>query len=243
MANIKPVIGICTRKMDKEFFPSVGAPRSYVEAVIRAGGIPILMPFELAGEDQARLLDSLDGVIFTGGGDLAVEFYGGTMSDLVTDIDDDRDRFEMDLAKLVLESDLPVLGICRGLQLLNVAMGGSLIEDIPSEVTNALAHPYVEGDAFDKLVHSIEIKEDSLLGEVCGVKELQVNSLHHQGIRKVADGLDAVAWSPDGVVEGAVMQDRAFGVLVQWHPECLPEEAHAQALFAAFVQAAQKRVE
>ena len=111
--------------MDKEFFPSVGAPRSYVEAVIRAGGIPILMPFELAGEDQARLLDSLDGVIFTGGGDLAVEFYGGTMSDLVTDIDDDRDRFEMDLAKLVLKSDLPVLGICRGLQLLNVAMGGS----------------------------------------------------------------------------------------------------------------------
>ena len=243
MANIKPMIGICTRKMDKEFFPSVGAPRSYVEAVIRAGGIPILMPFELAGEDQARLLDSLDGVIFTGGGDLAVEFYGGTMSDLVTDIDNDRDRFEMDLAKLVLESDLPVLGICRGLQLLNVAMGGSLIEDIPSEVADAVAHPYVEGDAFDKLVHSIEIKEDSLLGEVCGVKELQVNSLHHQGIRKVADGLDAVAWAPDGVVEGAVMQDRAFGVLVQWHPECLPEEAHAQALFAAFVQAAQKKVE
>ena len=99
------------------------------------------------------------------------------------------------------------------------------------------------GDAFDKLVHSIDIKEDSLLGEVCEVKELQVNSLHHQGIRKVADGLDAVAWAPDGVVEGAVMQDRAFGVLVQWHPECLPEEAHAQALFAAFVQAAQKRVD
>ena len=243
MANIKPMIGICTRKMDKEFFPSVGAPRSYVEVVIRAGGIPILMPFELTGEDQAHLLDSLDGVIFTGGGDLAVEFYGGTMSDLVTDIDDDRDRFEMDLAKLVLKSDLPVLGICRGLQLLNVAMGGSLIEDIPSEVADAVDHPYVEGDAFDKLVHSIEIKEDSLLGEVCGVKELQVNSLHHQGIRKVADGLDAVAWAPDGVVEGAVMQDRAFGVLVQWHPECLPEEAHAQALFAAFVQAAQKRVE
>ena len=243
MANIKPMIGICTRKMDKEFFPSVGAPRSYVEAVIRAGGIPILMPFELAVEDQAHLLNSLDGVIFTGGGDLAVKYYGGTMSDLVTDIDDDRDRFEMDLAKLVLKSDLPVLGICRGLQLLNVAMGGSLIEDIPSEVADAVAHPYVEGDAFDKLVHSIEIKEDSLLGEVCGVKELQVNSLHHQGIRMVADGLDAVAWAPDGVVEGAVMQDRAFGVLVQWHPECLPEEAHAQALFAAFVQAAQKRVE
>ncbi len=242
MANIKPLIGICTRKMDKEFFPSVGAPRSYVEAVMRAGGIPILMPFELTGKDQAHLLNSLDGVIFTGGGDLAVEFYGGTMSELVTDIDEDRDRFEMDLANLVLERDLPVLGICRGLQLLNVAMGGTLIEDIPSEVADALGHPYVEGDAFDKLVHSIEIKEDSLLGDVCGVKELQVNSLHHQGIRKVADGLEAVAWAPDGVIEGAVMQDRDFGVLVQWHPECLPEEAHAQALFAAFVKAAQKRV-
>lgn len=242
MANIKPVIGICTRKMNKEFFPSVGAPRSYVEAVIRAGGIPVLMPFEIGLEDQARLLSSFDGVIFTGGGDLAVEFYGGTMSELVTDIDDDRDRFEMNLAKLVLESDLPVMGICRGLQLLNVAMGGTLIEDIPSEVANALGHPYVEGEAFDKLAHSIEIKEDSLLGELFGVKELQVNSLHHQGIRKMADRLEAVAWAPDGVIEGAVMQDRDFGVLVQWHPECLPEAAHAQALFAAFVKAAQKRI-
>lgn len=240
MADNKPLIGICTRNMEKEFFPSVGAPTYYVEAVVRAGGIPLLMPLQTKKEDLPLLLAELDGVIFTGGGDVAVEFYDGEMSDKVTLVDVPRDEFELALVKAALASDVALLGVCRGLQVVNVALGGRLFEDVPSQVTDALPHPYVEGDAFDKLVHAVTIEEDSLMAKVMGATEIEVNSLHHQAIRELGEGLQACAWAADGVIEGAVMSDRDFGILVQWHPECLPNEPHAQQLFAAFVNAAKK---
>ena len=240
MTNKKPIIGICTRNMEKEFFLSVGAPTFYVDAIVRAGGIPLLMPLQTKKEDFGEMLDVVDGVIFTGGGDIAVDFYGGEMSEKVTLIDVVRDEFELGLAKEILKREMPVLGICRGLQLMNVAMGGTLFEDIPSQVENALAHSYVDGDAFDKLVHDVSVGEDSMLFDVFGEKRVTVNSLHHQSVRDLAEGLTVVATADDGVIESALMNDRDFGVLIQWHPECLPEATHAQQLFVAFVDAASK---
>jgi len=139
-------------------------------------------------------------------------------------------------------SGLPFLGICRGHQVINVAFGGKLYTHISDQLKNALDHRYIEGQPFDKYAHSVKLEANSALAGILGETEFEVNSLHHQGVEVVGQGLKPIGWSPDGLVEALELPGHPFGLSVQWHPEWLPDDKRSQALFMAFVAAAQKRI-
>lgn len=233
----KPIIGICTRNMNKEILPSVGSSIYYSQAVIQAGGIPVLIPLHLLQEDMPQILNVVDGVIFTGGGDIDLRFYEGEESTTIDLVDVERDKFELAFAKQVIDKKIPVLGICRGLQVINIALGGTLYTDIPSQIDEHLSHSYIENEPFDMIAHVIEIDEDSALFQIVEKKELAVNSLHHQCIKNLAPSLRQTAVAADGVIEAAEVRDYPFGILVQWHPECLPASEDTQKIFNAFISA------
>jgi len=203
----------------------------YVGAVREAGGIPVVLPD--AGGNEASIegyLESLDGLLLPGGADIPPSEYGEDPHPTVRELDEDRYRFERALSRAWLErTDKPLLGICLGNQWLNVAGGGSLVQDIPSEY----GVDHREG-------HSISIEPDSRLAGILGATELEVNSNHHQAVKKVGEGLRVVARCPDGVVEATeVAGGDRFVVGVQWHPERMIAEDERQAgLLEAFVEAA-----
>jgi putative glutamine amidotransferase len=148
---------------------------------------------------------------------------------------------EIHLIQQALQARQPFMGICRGLQVINVALGGSLYEDILDQRSGALRHAYGDLQPRNYLAHTVQLEESSLLASYLGASELQVNSLHHQGIRRLADGLKAAAIAPDGLVEAFEMPGYPFALAVQWHPEALQEHTSMQRLFQAFVKACQMR--
>jgi putative glutamine amidotransferase len=151
-------------------------------------------------------------------------------------ISPERDILELALIEAFLDEGKPLLAICRGIQVLNVAFGGTLHTHIADQVDNALKHDWFPGYPRDKRAHTVSLKCESLLHEIFGADEIPVNSLHHQGIAQVGGGLEAIGFAPDGLVEALVVKDAAFALGVQWHPECLPEDPGMQALFIAFVE-------
>jgi putative glutamine amidotransferase len=188
----------------------------YARAVDQAGGIPIILP-PTAPEDAPAALDRLDAVLFTGGGDIDPAFYGAARQPRLGRVDRDRDVFELALARASIDSNVPLLGVCRGLQLLNVATGGSLHQDIPSELGGALDHrPKL---ARYEVAHAVTIAPGSLLHRVIQHESMDVNSIHHQAIDRLGKGLVVSARSADGLVEAVEMPSRAFVLAVQWHPE------------------------
>ena len=207
----------------------------YTAMVQRSGGLPVaLVPLE----DPTHLAGRMDGLVLTGGGDVDPARYGGAHHEKVYGIEHDRDEFEIALVRLALEMRLPTLAICRGQQILNVALGGTLIEDIATSVEAPLTH-LREGDDARSPVHDLTLVEGSRLATTLGVTELRVNSVHHQAIREPGQGLTVTAWSSDGVVEGLEHADETWPMWsVQWHPEWLPEAPSSRALFGALVDAA-----
>jgi putative glutamine amidotransferase len=206
------------------------------QAVTVAGGTPVLIP---PGWDTATLraqFSALDGILLSGGGDIDPACYGSTPIASVGGVDPDRDRTELTLAQWALAENKPIFGICRGLQLLNVACGGTLYRDV-SEHANAIRHTYTPGYPADLLAHPVEIVEDSMLAAIVGKRDANVNSLHHQACNEIAPGLRVVAQAPDGMVEAVEVPDHRFVLAVQWHPEALPAAAESEALFRAFVAA------
>jgi putative glutamine amidotransferase len=195
----------------------------------------------LAEETLDAILRRLDGIVFTGGGDVAPERYGSQAHPLVDDVDADRDRVEVHLLKRTLEQGLPFLGICRGLQVINVALGGTLYEDILDQRPNSLKHQYYPNWPRNYLAHSVQVEQNSRLGKMLGAPAVQVNSLHHQGIRDLAAPLQATAFAPDGVIEAFELAEHPFGMAVQWHPEWLQEHLPMQTLFRTFVRAADEK--
>jgi putative glutamine amidotransferase len=183
----------------------------------------------------------LDGILFTGGGDVHPEQYGSQPHPLVDDVDSDRDRVEIHLLQRILGNGLPFFGICRGLQVINVALGGTLFEDILDQRPDSILHRYYPDWPRNHLAHGIQVEEGSRLGQILGESNLQVNSLHHQGIRELAAPLRASASASDGLVEAFELADHPFGLAVQWHPEWLQEHPPMQTLFRAFVQAADEK--
>lgn len=237
-----PVIGLTVyRALNRQGSPILSIGESYVRAVQQAGACPVLIPLGLPEASLDALLPRLDGVIFTGGGDLHPELYGSTDHPLVDDVDTDRDRVEIHLFKQTLQAGTPFMGICRGLQLINVAMGGTLYEDILDQRSGALHHQHNDLQPRNYLAHPVSIQTGSRLHGILGSPQTHVNSLHHQGIRELAPGLQATAFAPDGLIEAFELADHPFGLAVQWHPEWLQEHAEMRALFAAFVQAAGQR--
>jgi putative glutamine amidotransferase len=237
----QPVIGItCYRFIHQNGYPYLGINEAYTQSIHNAGGIPVLIPLGLPEENLLTLLPRLDGVLFSGGGDVHPDQYGSQPHPLVDGVDEDRDRVEIFLLHQVLKNRKPFLGICRGLQVINVALGGSLYEDILDQKPNSLRHQLNDEEPRDFLAHEVQIESGSRLAEILQSSQLQVNSLHHQGIRKLADGLLATAFAPDEIIEAFELPDQPFGLAVQWHPEALQAHAPMRRLFQAFIQACQK---
>lgn len=238
-----PLIGLTTRNTVSPTYniPLISSPRSYVEALSRAGAAALLLPLGLKKDQLERLVNMLDGIIFTGGGDIETARFQGTDHPLVSLVDPERDEMEFDLVCKVREAEIPLFGICRGIQVINVAFGGSLYTHLADQAPETVEHTFFPGYPWDHIAHAVQVAQGSLLAEIVEEPSIQVNSLHHQGIRALASNLTAVGWSPDGLVEAVELTDYPFGLAVQWHPEWLPEAPHSQALFEAFVAAASHR--
>lgn len=243
MPKSYPLIGLVAYDKVIRHNPDVvvmGVLSPYVKAIIDAGGSPILLPDSLPSEQATALLDRLDGIVFTGGGDIHPRQYGQEIMHTSVDrIDEVRDRFEIDLIREVLENDLPMLGICRGHQVLNVALGGTLWQDIGTQIPDSLEHHYFrDGFQWDYLPHDIMIDASSRLAQLLGTTHTMVNSLHHQAVRDLADGLQVTAWSEDEVIEAMEMPSQRFAVSVQWHPECIVDNVPAmRGLFRGLIEA------
>lgn len=242
----RPLIGCGTYRKTVDQTPPIevyGLMPAYVDAVRAAGGLPVLIPLGLEEDEVRSLLARVDGLLLPGGGDVGPTHYGGNDRDpTVRDIDDLRDRAEFLLIEHALEQVKPLLAICRGLQIFNVALGGSLWEDVRSHMPGAMAHDYFGQNGRDFLAHDVTITPGSLLARALESERSPVNSLHHQGIRRLAPGLRAVATAPDGLVEAAEVPDHPFALGVQWHPENLIGSVPPmRGLFRLFVQAANGR--
>ena len=226
-----PLIGLTARHQPGE--PSFFLQQNYSRAVLKGGGVPLMLPPILSAEEIESLLGTLDALILTGGEDINPLLYGSTPHPKLGAVHTERDRFEIALCRAWLKTGKPLLGICRGLQLLNVAAGGVLIQDIASECPSAMRHTH-QGPTTDP-VHTVEVKEGSLLGRFLGVQQgdaaptVIVNSLHHQAVSSIAPGFRVSALAPDGIIEGIEANDGTAVLGVQWHPENL-FDAHPEQL-------------
>lgn len=238
----KPLIGITSgtsTRPDMPDFVVVTAYNANVAALERAGALPVVIPSTLSDDALRGLYERLDGVLLPGGGDIDSKYWGEALHPSVYGLDAPRDHAEITLARWAVADDLPLFGICRGHQVFNVALGGALIQDIPSELAGALTHNNFSPQPRDLKAHPVEVAPDSRLAGIVGAGDgLMVNSIHHQGVRTVPPGVRVTALSPDGVVEATEMPDRRFVLTVQWHPEDLTAEPAMFALFRAFVDAA-----
>jgi len=235
----KPLIGLTSsRILNSDGLPTFAVNEPYARSVSMAGGIPILIPLNIGNPDLDMLLGKLDGIIFTGGYDIDPTKYGGQPNRKVTHIDQERDETEIYLVQAMVERNKPFLGICRGLQVINVAMGGSLYEDLPEQFPGDTLHDNHHKPR-DFLAHAVKVESGSRLAQILSQEEVKVNSLHHQGIRKLGSHLRPTAYSPDGLVEAFELPGSKYGLAVQWHPEELQAHEAQRLLFQAFVHACQ----
>lgn len=241
MPTMRPVIGLTCSTSTEKGLPRYHCPEPYVRRVEEAGGLPILLPTT----DPARvpgLLALVDGVILIGGDDVDPALYGAKRHPALGSVDRARDRFEIEVARRASAGALPAFGICRGCQVMNVALGGTLIQDIPSEVSSALAHAeLVDAASAGAPVHSASVVPGTRLHRVLGRRRVAVNSHHHQSVDRPAEGFDVTARTSDGVVEAAEIPGHVFFLGVQWHPERMPKTDATRRLFRAFVAAASVR--
>jgi putative glutamine amidotransferase len=240
---MRPVIGI-TASIDHRlpaFGETYSLTRKYAEGVLQAGGVPVIVPHNLDEDALRVVLDRLNGVVLSGGGDIDPVLFSEDAHSATGQIESDRDRVELMLARWVVERDIPFLGICRGIQVLNVALGGTLLQDIPSQVPKALPHSFDRRmTPRDYLAHPVKIDPDSQLARVMQLEVARTNSWHHQSIKQVADRLQATAVAPDGVIEAVEVPGQRFAIGVQWHPEWLFEEyPEHRRLFKGLIEAAQ----
>jgi putative glutamine amidotransferase len=245
MTDTLPLIGITVGagKLDESNGAGLRVRSTYPHAVEIAGGAPVLIPLKIDRRALRSVYDRLDGVILSGGGDIGPGRYKAKTSPYSVEIDPDRDEIETQIITWAVEDDKPVLGICRGHQALNVALGGTLIQDIWFEVPGSLRHESPSDEWFTRMAHEVRVEPGSRLYQALGLtgQRLAVNSLHHQAVGQIAPDLCIVAQADDGVVEGLEHPDRRFVVSVQWHPEALAErDATQRRLFEAFIQAASR---
>ena len=244
MSKSKPIIAVTAGKgAPVNNQAMVALKDEYVTAITRNGGIPLLVSTGMEIDTIPSLLARVDGVLLTGGSDLDPQLFGGGHNPKVYGIDQARDAFEIALVKHLVESGKPFLGICRGTQVMNVALGGTLYLDIADELPAALKHDYFTPIyAPDKLSHSVSIEKGSLLAGLVGIVSLKVNSRHHQAIKNLAERLKVIAFAEDGIIEGVELPSHPFALGVQWHPESLQSDKRMCALFAGLVAATSVQV-
>lgn len=244
---MKPIIGIsCSMGQNIYSMTMENRPQlqhrmndTYINAVLQAGGIPVILPNLEDTSVIPELVDGLDGILLSGGGDVDPVLFGERATGHLGTVTPRRDTFELALAKYVLENtDKPVLGICRGIQVMNVAMGGSLYIDLPD--AGKLCHS-LDMYPRNSVTHDVCIAENTRMASIMGGTSARVNSFHHQAVKEAAQGFVVSAWSaPDDVVEAMELQGSRFAVGVQWHPEELVHRDEARKLFSRFVDAANR---
>jgi putative glutamine amidotransferase len=213
--------------------------RTYANALSGAGAAPLLIPNLADPELRAAYLAGLDGILLSGGWDIDPRLYGEEARFDTVKVDEPRDCAELPLIRDALAREMPVLAICRGVQALNVALGGSLFQDLPAQRPSEIAH--VQPEARCMATHDIQIDGDSLLGRAVG-RAMRVNSFHHQALKQIGRGLRVVARAPDGVIEAVEAPNAGFVLGVQFHPEELVGVCgQARRLFRAFVEATASR--
>jgi len=230
------VIGISSYARDGEP-PAFTLPCGYVDGVRAAGATPLVLP---PGEAQPeRLLDLVDGLILAGGGDIAPSAYGGEPHETIYSVCEERDQFEFALARaIVARRATPVLCICRGMQVLNVVCGGTLHPHLPEQFGSGVPHRLPPRRAS---LHPVHIEPHTRLAHILGATEVAACSWHHQAIDRMGEGLRAVAWADDGVIEAVEHTTHPWCIGVQWHPEMQLDEAPQRGLFAALVTAAGRK--
>ena len=233
-----PLIGITSGLTHNEY----GAPicqigQAYVNAVHQAGGLSVVLPIGVTSTFSEDLIKRIDGLLVSGGGDIDPQRFNGILHPKVDHVSHERDILEIALVHTALAMEKPLLAICRGIQVLNVALGGTLYTHIEDQLENAFKHDWYPDFPRDKYTHTVSLKCESKLDQIYKADEIRVNSLHHQGIARIGKGLTATAYAPDGLVEGLEVYGAAFAVGVQWHPECLPNDPGTQSLFKAFIDA------
>jgi putative glutamine amidotransferase len=209
---VGPRIGISTYARAGER-PAFAVPCSYVDAVRDGGGLPVLLPPLLPPQE---IVEAVDAMLLPGGGDVAPVHYGGTAHAENYDVCDERDAFELGLVRAAVERELPLLCICRGMQVLNVALGGDLITHLPDHVGEDVPH---RGPGLEATAHEVRLDAGTRVRAVHDVATMAVQSIHHQAVARLGADLRATAWSPDGVVEALESDRHGFVLAVQWHPE------------------------
>ncbi|MDO4267785.1 MAG: gamma-glutamyl-gamma-aminobutyrate hydrolase family protein [Eubacteriales bacterium] len=235
--NQKPIIAL-TPYFNTERDEPYMRP-AFLKAVRHAGGIPVILPLDLTGEELEQLLEGCHGVLFTGGPDVHPFFFGEETQAHCGNVCLRRDEMEFALLKLAMAAKKPVLGVCRGVQVLNIGLGGDIYQDIPSQFKEDFPIAHTQPFGYDIPSHTVKVRPDTLLARIARCEVLKVNSMHHQAVRKTAPGLTASGHAPGGLVEAVEMPDYPFFLGVQWHPEYLWEkDPAASRLFEAFVDAA-----
>ena len=241
-----PLIAVSTSVTSVGTYPERAyVNAAYLNAVQQCGGVPVPLPPQLTPAARAQMLERVHGVLLTGGGDVDPARFGEAPHPTTGDVSAARDTLEIELTRWAVAKHVPLLAVCRGLQVLNVALGGSLYQDIPSEPGSPLDHSQtgLQGKARHVPTHHVKVRDGSRLAGILGALDVDVNSFHHQAIKRLGGGLADVAWAPDSIIEGVELTaSDQFVVGVQWHPEeMVSSDRAALNLFTALVQRARER--
>lgn len=238
---MQPTIGITAGKDRSDTtIQKICLIDKYSNAITASGGIPLIIPPDLSTHVIDTIMSKVDGIMITGGGDIETKRFNGPDHPRVYGVDVDRDNLEIGLVHAAESTGKPILGICRGIQIINVALGGDLFTDIQNQKIDALKHDWFPDYPRNRLSHPIAIKSDTLLNHILKIPVTEVNSLHHQAIRNLSNKLFATAFAPDGIIEAIELRDHPFFIGVQWHPEWLYDFETTKKLFNAFIHAAKR---
>jgi putative glutamine amidotransferase len=206
----------------------------YMQGLEEAGAVPVILPLTVSETVLKQAADFFDGFLFTGGHDVNPELYGQEKTHC-GEICEVRDKMEAYIFReAVLNQNKPALGICRGIQFFNVMLGGSLHQDIPAEFSSAISH--AQKPPYDVCAHAVQLISESPLGKLIGKERIEVNSYHHQGINRLAKGLEVMALADDGLVEAVYIPDNPYAWAVQWHPELSLKDEVSKKIFASFME-------
>jgi len=234
----QPMIGITplwdARKGDIRMDPA------YTHALEEAGAVPVILSLTDSETVLKQFASFFDGFLFAGGPDMHPNYYGEEKADYCGDICEMRDKLEAYMFReAVINQNKPALGICRGIQVINIMLGGSLYQDIPTQLPGTINHR--QEPPYDVPVHHVRLIPESPLCKLAGKEHLETNSIHHQGIKTLAKGLEVMAKSDDGLIEAVYMPDHPFVWAVQWHPECSIKEELSKKIFSSFVEGVKKQ--